>query len=110
MPSYPPPSTAAYLCNTPVTAVLEAQVLLGIAEGELDLEAGAVEAEETDRVQLGVAAVEEHAPGRLRVGPAGQDVDHPQPALSGLAVRRPGTRICLQTPPAPLLAALCYSV
>ena len=68
-------------------AVLEAQVLLGIAEGKLDLETGAVEPKDAFRCQLGIGAVQEHALRRLRVGPAGQDVDHLQPALPGLAVQ-----------------------
>ncbi len=65
-------------------AIVEAQVLLGIAEGKLDLEAGSVKA---CRHPLRVGAVEEHPLLRLRVGPAGQDVHDLQPALPGLAVQ-----------------------
>ena len=72
----------------PRPAVLETQVLPGIAESKPDLEAGPVEVEEAGRVQLAVTAVEEHAPGRLRVGPAGQDIHHPRPAMPDLAVQR----------------------
>ena len=50
-------------------------MLLGIAEDKLDLETGAVEIEEACRCQL-------------RVGPAGQDMDHLQPVLPSLAVQR----------------------
>ena len=76
-------------------AVVEAQVLLGIAEGKLNLEAGAVQPEEAFRCQCQVGAVQEHSLRRLRVGPAGQDVDHPQPALPGLAVQDPVVEVDL---------------
>ena len=65
-------------------AIVEAQVLLGITEGKLDLETGAVEG---CRHPLRVGAVEEHSLLRLRVGPAGQDVHDLQPAQPGLAVQ-----------------------
>ena len=65
-------------------AIVEAQVLLGITEGKLDLETGAVEG---CRHPLRVGDVEEHPLLRLRVGPAGQDVHDLQPAQPGLAVQ-----------------------
>lgn len=52
-------------------AVVEAQVLLGVAEGKLNLKAGPVEVEDVFRHQFGVAAVQQHALRRLRAGPAG---------------------------------------
>ena len=68
-------------------AVVEVQVLLGIAEGKLDLEAGAVEAEDAFRHQVQVGTVQEHPLLRLRVGPAGQNIDHLQPTLPGLGMQ-----------------------
>lgn len=70
----------------PRLTVVEAQVLLGIAEGKLNLAASPVAVEEADLIELGVAAVQEHVPGCLRVGPAG-NVHHPQLTLPGLAVQ-----------------------
>ena len=66
-------------------AIVEAQVLLGVAEGKLNWNAGPGEVEEVFRYQLGVAAVQQYALRHLRVGPAGQDANYPQPALPGLA-------------------------
>ena len=67
-------------------AIVEAQVLLGIAEGKLDWEAGAMEAKDAFRRQIQVGAVQEHTLLRFRVGTAGQDMDHLQPACQGLGM------------------------
>ncbi len=62
---------------------------LGVAEGKLNWEAGGVEVEEAFRCQCQVGAVQEHPFRGLRVGPAGQDIHHLQPARPGLAVQDP---------------------
>ena len=52
-------------------AVVEAQVLLGVAEGKLNWKAGPVEVEDVFRHQLGVAAVQQHALPSSAGGPRG---------------------------------------
>lgn len=62
-------------------------MLLGVAEGKLALETGTVDTEEAFRRQFQVGAVQEHPLRRQRAGLVGQDVDHLQPTLLGLAVQ-----------------------
>ncbi|MYC64353.1 MAG: hypothetical protein F4X16_16240 [Caldilineaceae bacterium SB0661_bin_34] len=53
-------------------AVVEAQVLLGVAKGKFDLETGSVQPQEAFQRQLDIGAVQEHPLPRLRVGTAGR--------------------------------------
>ena len=48
-------------------AVVEAQVLLGVAEGKLNLEAGTVEAEDTFQHQFQFGAVDQHPSTKVRL-------------------------------------------
>ena len=56
-------------------AVVEAQRLLGIAEGKLNLETGTVQPKDAFHCQIQVGAVQGYSFRRLQVGTAGQDMD-----------------------------------
>ena len=73
--------------------VVQAEVLLGVPQDELDWEARPVETDPAGGGQLRVAAVPPHPLHRARVGPVRQDMDHPQPALPGAAVQDPVVQV-----------------